>query len=98
MIRRSAEAFYDFRFGTCIQRGAGDDRLEELRADAAGAGEGGEQPARGEELEGEQVDVLVGARGVSRLRRGGGELRRIEHHHVESRAAARARTRWRFSR
>src|SRR5437016_134544 len=35
----------------------------------------------------EQVDVLVGARGVARLRRRGRELRRIEHHHVEPRAA-----------
>ena len=87
MVGGRAEALDDFRVPPGIERGAGDDRLEEPGADAAGAGEAGQQPAGREQLEREQVDVLVGARGVAHLRRRGRELRRIEHHHVEPRAA-----------
>src|SRR5256885_1844632 len=87
VVGGGAEALDDPRVGLGIERGAGDDRLEELRRNAARAGEGGEQPAGHEELEREQIDVLVGACRVARLRRGRGEFRRIEDHQVEARAA-----------
>src|SRR5688500_90017 len=87
MVGGGAEALDDLGLRAGVERRAGYDGLEELRRHPAGAGERGEQPARGEQLEREQVDVLVGARGVARLRRGRRELRRVEHHHVEARAA-----------
>src|SRR4051812_5776102 len=58
MVGGGAEAFDDLGVGSGVECGAGDDRLEELRRDPARAGEGRKQPARGEQLEGEQVDVL----------------------------------------
>src|SRR5690349_15346109 len=45
MIGRGAEALEDLGLRARIHSGAGDDRLEELGAHAARAGEGGEQPA-----------------------------------------------------
>src|SRR5207302_1355370 len=81
------EALDDPGLRAGIERGAGDDRLKEFGAHATRAREARQQPAGGEQLQREQVDVLVGARGVARLRRRGRELGRIEHHHVEARAA-----------
>src|SRR5262245_15972957 len=86
MVGGGAEALDELCVGAGVERGARDDRLEELGRHAAGAREGGEQAAGDEQLESEQVDVLVGARGVARLRRGRGELGRIEDHHLEARA------------
>jgi hypothetical protein len=87
MVRSGAEAFDDSRIHTGVHRGAGDDRLEQFRRDAARAGKRRQQSARGEQLERHQIDVLVGARRVVHLRRGGRELGRVEHHQAEALAA-----------
>src|SRR3989442_3991047 len=83
MVGRRGETLDDLRFATRIQRGAGDDRLEELGADAARAGEARQQPAGAERLERGQINALVAARGVARLRRLWPELGRIETHHSD---------------
>src|SRR5262245_25797099 len=87
MVGGGAEALDDLGVGAGVERGARDDRLEELGRNAARARERGEEASGGEQLEREQVDVLVGARGVARLRRRRRELGRIEDHHLEAGAA-----------
>src|SRR5688572_31896881 len=79
MVGGGAEALDDLRVAARIERSAGDDRLEQLGRDAAGARKGGEQAAGREELERPEVDVLVGARRLLDLGGGRGELRRVEH-------------------
>src|SRR5687767_8274899 len=86
MIRRGGESVDDLRIGARVERGAGDDRLEELGRYAAGARECGEETARREELQRPEVDVFVGARGLLHLRGSRREFRRIEDNEVEARA------------
>ena len=66
-----------------VARGLGHDHAEGGRVDGAGAGEGGEEAAGGDELEAQDVDVLVAAEGLLGELLGVGELRRVEHHEVE---------------
>jgi hypothetical protein len=74
MIRAGVQVMHDLRIHAGIERGAGDDLLEQVIADTAGAGVGAEQAARPEQLEAEQVDVLVTARSFFGEGCGGGEL------------------------
>jgi len=71
-----AQAGDDLRVHTCVQRGVGDDLLEEGHVDPAGAGEGHQRPAGSQQFEAEQIDVLIAAGGLAGPRRGGGELGR----------------------
>ena len=84
MIGAGVQVMDDLRIHAGIECSAGDDFLEQVCADAAGAGVGGEQTARPEQLEAEKVDVLVAARGFFGERGGGGELGRIEDDEVEA--------------
>ena len=59
MVGRLVEAADDPRVAPGLARGLGDDGREERRVDRAGAGEGREQPAGAQQLEGEAVGVLV---------------------------------------
>src|SRR3989338_7703496 len=86
MIGAGVQVMDDLRVHPGIECGTGDDLLEQVFADAAGAGVGGEQAARPEQLEGEQVDVLVAARGFFGERGGGGELGRVEDDEIEGAA------------
>src|SRR5690606_28126640 len=79
------EALEDLRLDAGVERRARDDRLEELRRNAAGAGERGEKPTGREQLEREQVDVLVRPGGVARLRGRRRELRRVEDDEIVAR-------------
>ena len=83
MIGAGVQIMHDLRIHAGIKCGAGDDLLEQVCADAAGAGVGGEQAARPEQLETEQVDVLVTARGFFGESGGGCELGRVEDDEVE---------------
>ncbi len=74
---------HDARSAAGVEGGAGDDLLEQFEADAAGAGVGHHQAARGEQLEALQVDVLVGAAGGVGVARAGGEFGRVEDDDVE---------------
>ena len=58
VIGAGVQVMHDLRIHAGIQRRAGDDLLEQVFADAAGAGIGEQQAARSEQLEGQQVDVL----------------------------------------
>ena len=84
MVGAGMQMMDDLRIHAGIERGAGDDLLEQVFADTAGAGVGGEQAARPEQFEGEQVDVLLAARGLFGERGGGGELGRVEDDEVEA--------------
>ena len=59
MIRAGVQSMHDLRIHAGIQCSARDDLLKQVFADAAGAGVGGEQAARSQQFEAEQVDVLV---------------------------------------
>src|SRR5690349_143767 len=84
MIRSRAETGNDLRIGAGVERRAGNDFLEKLDGDAAGAGERHQQAAWTQELEGKQVDVLVGARRLVDVRNRRRELGRIEHDEIEA--------------
>src|SRR4051812_46528009 len=86
VVGGGAEALDDLGVGAGVERRAGDDRLEQFGWHAAGAGEGGKQPAGSEQLERQQVDVLIGARRIRRVRRGRRELRRIEDDEIVPRS------------
>ena len=86
MVGAGVQVMDDLRIHAGIECGTGDDLLEQVLADAAGAGVGGEQAAGAEQLEGEQVDVLVAARGFFGEGGGGGKLGRIEDDEVEGAA------------
>src|SRR5512138_96308 len=73
----------DLRLDACVQRRARDDLLEQTCVDASGAGEGDQPPARSQQLERQQVDVLVAARGSFGLCGGWRELGRVEDDQVE---------------
>src|SRR5882762_11501566 len=83
MVRRSAVALAEKERGAGVRGGAGDDFLEELGRNAAGAGKSREQPSPPQQLQGIQVDVLVTARGAFGVFRCRCELRRVEHDEVE---------------
>ena len=83
MIGARTEALDDLRPHAGIERRAGDDLLEQIGGHAARAGEGHQQPARAQQLEREQVDVLVGARRRLGMRGGRRELGRVEDDQVE---------------
>src|SRR5688572_18280060 len=87
VIRGGGESVDDLCLGAGVERGAGDDRLEQPGGHAARARERGEEAAGREELQRPEVDVLVGARGLLHLRSGGREFRRIEDDEVEARRA-----------
>src|SRR3989338_3930647 len=76
----------DLRIHAGIECGTGDDLLEQVCADTAGAGIGCKQATWPEQLEAEQIDVLVAARGFLGERGSGGELGRIEDDEVEAAA------------
>lgn len=82
MVSGLIQALHDLRVHAGIQRGVGDDFLEEGRIDPAGAGEGHQRAAGTQQLERQQVDVLVTAGGFLRLGGGGGELGRVEDDQV----------------
>jgi len=86
MIGAGVQVMHDLRIYAGIECSAGDDLLEQVLADAAGAGVGGKQAARPEQFEAEQVDVLVAARGLFGERGGGGELGRVEDDEVKEAA------------
>src|SRR3954465_4876461 len=67
-----------------IQCGTRDDFAEQFGGYAPGAGECREQAAWPQQLQGEQVDVLVAARGSLRACRGRGELWRIENDQIKA--------------
>src|SRR3990172_4289244 len=75
---------------TGVGGGPRDDFLEQIRGHPARAGERGEHPARAQQLQRVEVDVLVGARGRRGVSLGGRELRRVEYDEVEA-AALRSR-------
>src|SRR5487761_2534114 len=64
----------------------GEDFLEQVGRNAAGTGKAREQSVWAQKLEGEQVDVLVTARGLFGERRRRRKLGRIEHDQVEAAA------------
>ena len=84
MVGGLGQALDDLGRAVGVDARAEDDLLEEVGADQAGAGEGGEDAVRVEELEGEQVDVLVAARRARHLVGAVRELRRVEDDHVET--------------
>ncbi len=65
-----------------VERGAGDDLLEQLGRHRPTAAERHQHPAGREQLEREQVEVLVGAAGLVELSVGGRQLGRIEQDQV----------------
>src|SRR5258708_2142451 len=83
VVRRSAIALAKKERGAGVRSSAGDDFLEELGRNAAGAGKSREQPSAPQQLQGIQVDVLVTARGAFGVFRRRCELRRVEHDDVE---------------
>ncbi len=66
-----------------VHAGLPDHLLEQIGADQTGAGEGGQHPARPQELHPQQVHVLVATQRSRHLPRRGGELRRIKDDYVE---------------
>ena len=52
MIRAGVKVMHDLRIHAGIECGTGDDLLEQICADAAGAGVGAQQAARPEQFEG----------------------------------------------
>ena len=83
MVRGLIQTLHNLRIHTRIQRGIGDDLLEEGRIDPAGAGEGHQFAAGTQQLEAPQVDVLITSGGFLRLGGGRGELGRVEDDKVE---------------
>src|SRR5690606_25923005 len=75
------------RVPPCIERGAGDDFLEERRVDMPRARERRERSARRDEPQREQVHVLVAAASRANLLRRVHEFRRVEHYEIEPLAA-----------
>jgi len=65
---------------------AQDHLLKERRIHAAGAGKGEQCAARAQQLDGQQVDVLVGPRGVRHVLPRGGKPGRVEDDQVEGAA------------
>ena len=84
MVGARRKAPDDRRIRCGIQRGAGDDLLEQVGRNAAGAGERRKQTAGAQQLQREQVDVLVRASCLLHVPRSRGEFRRVEHDHVEA--------------
>ena len=78
-----AEAFENLRNAVSIEGGVGNDLLEEVGLHEARAGEGEENSAGAQEFEGEDVDILVAARGAFELGAAFGEFGRIEDDDVE---------------
>src|SRR3989338_4818200 len=86
MVGAGVQVMNDLCVNAGIESGSGDNLLEQIFTDAAGARVGGKQPARPEQLEPEQIDVLVAARCFFGERGGGCELGRIEDDEVEGAA------------
>ena len=84
MIGARAEAADDRGIRVRIERRTGDDLAEQLRVDAARAGECREQAPWPQQLQRQQVHVLVGARRALGMRGRRREFRRVEHDEVES--------------
>ena len=85
VVGRGAEALDDLRVAARVERGAGDDRLEQVGGTPPEQEKVASRPPGASSLSAQQVDVLVGARRVLHLRRGRRELRRVEHDEVELR-------------
>ena len=87
MIGRALQAFADEAVYSRIGTGRRHDLVEQVGADAARAGIGEQFATRRQQLEGQAVDVLVGACGALGVRGGGRKLGRVEHDGIKGFAA-----------
>ena len=83
MVGGLAEAFNDLNAPMGIGGGIRDDFLEQVHLHEPGAAEGRKHAAFGQELHGEQVDVLVAACALLQVVLAFHELGRVEHDEVE---------------
>ena len=83
MVGGLAEAFNDLNAPMCIGGGIRDNLLEQVHFHKPGAAEGREHAAFGQELHGEQVDVLVAAGSLLQVVLAFYKLGRVQHNEVE---------------
>ena len=83
VIRCPGQTTDDARFTTRIMGRIGDDFLEQLEPDAAGARVSHQQATRLEQAETKQVDILVGTRRALGMGGRGRELGRVENYQVK---------------
>jgi len=84
VIRTGGQVAQDAGIHPRVLGGPGDDFLEQVHADAPGAGIGEQIAPRIEQAETQEIDVLVGPGGPGRMGGGRGELGRVQDNQVET--------------